>query len=409
MNKKSKCRISKNDDLVTVCDFGSHHLCGNFPSDIDEHIPSASLSLGWSPSSNLLQLATEIDISNMYGNNYGYRSGLNSSMVRHLKDKVNFLLNSYHSKEVSCVLDIGSNDGTLLSFYPEGIKRIGIDPTIVKFGKYYKDGIKKVNSLFNANIFLEASNNQLADLITSISMFYDLPDPGDFVNNISQILSPEGIWNLEQSYMPSMLRTNSYDTVCHEHIEYYSLQVIKSLIEKYNLKIIDVVFNKINGGSFSVLVAHKSSKYICNDSIIKWMLGQEYRMELNTPNPYREFERKAYLHRHDLNELINSISRSNQKVAGYGASTKGNVILQFCQLNSSDIFGIAEINEDKFGKFTPGSKIPILSEKDIKKEKPDYMLVLPWHFREHILIREKEYLEKGGKLIFPLPEIEIVA
>lgn len=409
MNKKSKCRISKNDDLITVCDFGNHHLCGNFPSDINEDIPSGSLSLGWSPSSNLLQLATEIDISNMYGNNYGYRSGLNSSMVRHLKDKVNFLINRYHSKEISCVLDIGSNDGTLLSFYPEFIKRIGIDPTIVKFGKYYKDGIIKVNSLFDANKFLDSSNNELADLITSISMFYDLPDPGDFVHNISQILSPEGIWNLEQSYMPSMLRTNSYDTVCHEHIEYYSLGVIKNLIEKYKLKIIDVVFNKINGGSFSVLVAHESSKYTSNETIINWMLAQEYRMELNTPNPYREFERKAYLHRYDLNELINSISKSNQKVAGYGASTKGNVILQFCQFSSSDIFGIAEINEDKFGKYTPGSKIPILSEDDIKKEKPDYMLVLPWHFREHIITREKEYLKNGGKLIFPLPEIEIVA
>ncbi len=408
MDKKSFCRISKKDDLITVCDLGRHHLCGNFPSSIDESIPIASLSLGWSPSSNLLQLRNKSDITDMYGDNYGYRSSLNISMVKHLKEKVKFLREKHNSDELTCVLDIGSNDGTTLSFYPENIKRIGIDPTIKKFGKYYQKSIIKVESFFDANVFFKASNNQKADIITSISMFYDLPDPGEFVKDIAESLSPEGIWNLEQSYMPSMLRTNSYDTICHEHIEYYSLEVIKNLIEKYELKIVDVVFNKINGGSFSVIVAHKNSKYKSNEIIINWMLAQEYRMGLHTPNPYREFERKAYLHRSDLRELIHSICNKNQKVAGYGASTKGNVILQFCNFTHSDIFGIAEINEDKFGNFTPGSKIPIMPEYDIKDENPDYMLVLPWHFRETIIEREKDYLIKGGKLIFPLPEIEIV-
>ena len=408
MDKKSVCRISKKDDLITVCDLGRHHLCGNFPSSIEEDIPAASLSLGWSPSSNLLQLRHESDITDMYGENYGYRSGLNISMVHHLKDKVDSLRKKHNSNNLSCVLDIGSNDGTTLSFYPEDIKRIGIDPTIKKFGKYYQNGIIKVESFFDADRFFKASNNQKADIVTSISMFYDLPDPGKFVKDIAEILSPDGIWNLEQSYMPSMLRTNSYDTVCHEHIEYYSLEVIKNLIDKYGLKIIDVVFNKINGGSFSIIVAQKSSKYKSNEIIINWMLAQEYRMGLHTPNPYREFERKAYLHRSDLRELIKSIVNTQEKVAGYGASTKGNVILQFCNLSNSEIFGIAEINEDKFGNYTPGSKIPILSEYDIKREDPDYMLVLPWHFRENIIEREKDYLNKGGKLIFPLPEIEIV-
>ena len=408
MDKKSVCRISKKDDLITVCDLGRHHLCGNFPSSIEEDIPAASLSLGWSPSSNLLQLRHESDITDMYGENYGYRSGLNISMVNHLKDKVDSLRKKHNCTNLSCVLDIGSNDGTTLSFYPEDIKRIGIDPTIKKFGKYYQNGIIKVESFFDADTFFKASNNQKADIVTSISMFYDLPDPGKFVKDIAEILSPDGIWNLEQSYMPSMLRTNSYDTVCHEHIEYYSLEVIKNLIDKYGLKIIDVVFNKINGGSFSIIVAQKSSKYKSNEIIINWMLAQEYRMGLHTPNPYREFERKAYLHRNDLRELIKSIVSTQEKVAGYGASTKGNVILQFCNLSNSEIFGIAEINEDKFGNYTPGSKIPIMSEYDIKREDPDYMLVLPWHFRENIIEREKDYLNKGGKLIFPLPEIEIV-
>ena len=408
MSKNAFCRINKSDDLIAVCDFGVHSFCGDFPASKDEQIGKGSLSLGWSPSSGLLQLHQDLDISDMYGENYGYRSGLNQSMVHHLENKVNKLCLLKKDSNISCVLDIGSNDGTLLSFYPDDIKRVGIDPTISKFEKYYKPGIIKNASFFNANNFFNSSNNQTADLITSISMFYDLPDPNQFVKDISNVLSDDGIWNLEQSYMPSMLRTNSYDTVCHEHIEYYSLNVIKNLLESNSLRIIDVEYNKINGGSFSVVAAHKNSKYLSNDLIINWMLAQEFRMGLHTPTPYREFEQRAYSHRSDLTELINSICSSGQKVAGYGASTKGNVILQFCQFTSDQIFGIAEINQDKFGKYTPGTLIPINSESEIKKEKPDYMLVLPWHFRESIIKRENQYLSDGGKLIFPLPEIEIV-
>lgn len=209
--------------------------------------------------------------------------------------------------------------------------------------------------------------------------------------------------------MPSMLRTNSYDTVCHEHIEYYSLYVIKQLVESHHMKIIDVSFNKINGGSFSVIVAHELSEYKPNTSIINWMLEVERRIGIHTPEPFRRFEDNAYKHRQDLLDLINALNGDGSKVAGYGASTKGNVILQFCGLTGKDIVGIAEINEDKFGKYTPGSNIPIVSEQEIKKESPEYMLVLPWHFRENIINKERDYLAKGGKLIFPLPEIEIVS
>ena len=404
----SKCRISNKDDLINVCDLGIHSMCGFFPNNTNIEIDKGSLALGWSPSSGLLQLIEERDVSSMYGDNYGYRSGLNKSMIYHLKNKVQYLTSINKLKENSVVLDIGSNDGTLLSFYGDNLTKIGIDPTIKKYGSYYKKDIIKVNDFFNADIFLKTSDNQKADLITSISMFYDLPDPNAFVSHIRECLSPEGIWNLEQSYMPSMLRTNSYDTICHEHLEYYSLDVLKRLLEKNNLRIIDVIFNKINGGSFSVTACHESASYQSNNKIINWMLGQEKRMELNTPSPYREFERRSYLHRSDLIELVKTINNSGETIAGYGASTKGNVILQFCQFTSNDLIGIAEVNEDKFGKYTPGSKIPIMTESEIKMENPEFMLVLPWHFRESIISREKEYLLKGGKLIFPLPEIEIV-
>ncbi len=403
------CRISKKNDLITVCDFGKHALCGYFPSSTSENLEFGRLSLAWSPSSELLQLEDDLCIDNMYGENYGYRSGLNTSMISHLERKVKYLISIVGEDNCECVLDIGSNDGTLLSFYPKNVKRIGMDPTIKKFKDYYSKDIKAIPEFFDANTFLKNSNNKKADIITSIAMFYDLKDPNYFVANIAECLSLDGIWNLEQSYMPSMLSKNAYDTVCQEHIEYYSLKVIKDLLEANNLKVIDVAFNNINGGSFSVIAGHKNSKHIPNNAVINWILSKEYKLNLHTPTPYREFEHKAYQHKNDLMELIHNLNSNGKRIAGYGASTKGNVILQFCNISAKDIFGIAEVNPDKFGKFTPVTNIPIKSENEIKDEKPDYLLVLPWHFRENIISREQAFIRNGGKLIFPLPEIEIVA
>ena len=408
MNEKF-CRISRKNDLITVCDFGRHALCGYFPSSSNENLEFGRLSLGWSPSSELLQLEDDLCLENMYGENYGYRSGLNKSMVSHLERKVRYLISIVGEENCKCILDIGSNDGTTLSFYPNHVQRIGMDPTIKKFKDFYSPDIKALPEFFDAQTFLKNSNNQKADIITSIAMFYDLKDPNAFVANISECLSSNGIWNLEQSYMPSMLSQNAYDTVCQEHIEYYSLKVIKDLLEANKLKVIDVAFNNINGGSFSVIASHEDSKHIPNTPVINWILSKEYKLNLHTPTPYREFEHKAYQHKSDLMELINNLNSNGKRIAGYGASTKGNVILQFCNMSSKDLFGIAEVNPDKFGKFTPVSNIPIKSENEIKDEKPDYLLVLPWHFRENIISREQTFIRNGGKLIFPLPEIEIVA
>jgi len=402
------CRISKKDDLIAVCDLGKHALCGHFPRFKNEMVPVAGLRLGLSTNSGLLQLIDSQPIDEMYGSNYGYRSGLNKAMVAHIENKVQSLLKLRNLSAGDIVLDIGSNDGTLLNKYSDSLTRIGIDPTISKFGHFYDEGILKASEFFSDSSFLAISGGRKASIITSLSMFYDLPDPQLFCRHIANILEDDGIWHLEQSYMPSMLRTNSYDTICHEHIEYYSLSVLKYLLENSGLKVIDVSFNSINGGSFAVTAAKMDSRYWPNSSLIEWMLRTEENMNLYSPMTYRLFEHKAYTHKHDLNDLLKSLKTSGAKIAGYGASTKGNVILQFCGLDDSTIYGIADVNSDKFGCYTPGSLIPIDSESVIKAEQPDYMLVLPWHFRNAILERELEYLQKGGKLIFPLPEIEIV-
>jgi hypothetical protein len=240
-------------------------------------------------------------------------------------------------------------------------------------------------------------------------MFYDLDDPVAFAREIEQCLADDGVWHFEQSYMPSMLRMNSYDTICHEHLEYYSLGVVQTIVDAAGMKIVDVIMNNVNGGSFAVTATKKSNSATKpNDAVINWLLEQEERMGVNTPKPYRDFEERVFRHRDDLIRLIRALRADGKTVLGYGASTKGNVVLQFCGFTPDDIPAIAEVNPEKFGRVTPGTNIPIISETEAHKMSPDYYLVLPWHFKEGILRREKDYLNSGGKFIFPFPEIEII-
>lgn len=404
----NRCRISGSEHLIPVIDLGVQSLTGVFPKNTSDEVTSGPLRLVWCPDSGLLQLNHTYDLGEMYGENYGYRSGLNATMVQHLQQKVKFLQKIKPVVFGDTVLDIGSNDATLLQAYDiDGLKRIGIDPTGNKFKAFYTNGLELIPEFFAAPIYLQKFKNR-PKIITSISMFYDLESPTKFVQDICEILHDDGIWHFEQSYMPTMLRMNAYDTICHEHLEYYSLGVVKKLLEDCGLRIIDVQMNSINGGSFAVTATKKSSKINSNNPVIDWMLGQEDRMGLHTPRPFRRFEERVFEHRQNLVKLIKCLNDDGKKVMGYGASTKGNVLLQFCGFSSKDISCIAEVNQDKFGSFTPGSQIPIMSEYEVKQMKPDYMLVLPWHFRDHIIRREAEYLASGGKLIFPMPEIEIV-
>ncbi|MDB5871158.1 MAG: putative S-adenosyl-dependent methyltransferase, partial [Ramlibacter sp.] len=207
----------------------------------------------------------------------------------------------------------------------------------------------------------------------------------------------------------SMLRTNSYDTICHEHLEYYSLHTVQRILEAADMKFVDVAMNNENGGSFAVTAAKAScTAFRVNRPVVDWMLEQEDRMALGTPKPFRDFEERVFRHREDLVRLVRTLVADGKKVLGYGASTKGNVLLQFCGFGVDDIGAIAEVNPDKFGRVTPGTHIPIITEAQAKAMRPDYFLVLPWHFKDGILRRERDFLADGGKFIFPFPEIEIV-
>jgi hypothetical protein len=406
--KLYKCRSCESKNLSSVFSLGYQKLTGFFLKKKTSKISGGSLSLVLCNNCTLLQLGNSFNHNELYGKHYGYRSSLNRSMVDHLKKKAFKLSKIIRIKKNDIILDIGSNDGTFLSFFKKSNKLIGVDPTIKKFKNYYRKDIIKITDFFSYNTITPFVGHKKVKLITSISMFYDLENPIKFAKDVERILDINGIWHLEQSYLPSMLKNNSYDTICHEHLEYYSLNSIEYILNQANLKIIDLEFNSINGGSFALNVAKKSSKLKINKSIIKLAKKKEKILKLNKTETYKKFFLRVKKSKISLLNLLDNIKKNKKKVIGYGASTKGNVILQFNKINSKIISQIAEVNKFKFNKYTPGSKIKIVSENEIKKINPDYLLVLPWHFKKFILRKERKLLKIGKKFIFPLPKLEIV-
>ena len=402
-----KCRSCKGKNLKKSFDLGMQKLTGIFPKDKNQKIPSGSLEMVFCNDCKLLQLRNSFNPKVMYGDNYGYMLSLNKSMVDHLKKKSEKLKKISNLKKNDAVLDIGSNDGTFLNFFSKNNELIGVDPTIKKLKKFYRKDILQI-PLFFTKKNLKKFFDKKIKIISSISMFYDLEDPVKFAKDVKDVLHDDGIWHLEQSYMPMMLKNNSYDTICHEHLEYYSLRSIKFIFDKVGFKIIDLEFNDINGGSFSITVAKKNSKYKEVKHLIKWLLYKEKLFKYNDQKTFKLFYENIKKHKKVFRKLLIDLKKKNKKIIGYGASTKGNVILQYCKINSKLLPFICEVNNFKHGRYTPGSRIKIISEKKAKSIKPDFFLVLPWHFKSFILKKEREFLAKNRNIIFPLPDIEIV-
>ena len=403
------CRLCHGTRLTTVLDLGVQALTGVFPKAQDPDVPAGPLQLCKCDDCDLVQLRHNYDLGQLYGDNYGYRSGLNQSMVRHLHQKVAKIRTIATLNPGDLVVDIGSNDSTTLQAYPDNLTLVGVDPSGPKFKQYYPPHISLIPDFFSAALVKRAYPGRQAKVITSIAMFYDLERPQLFVNEIAELLDDDGLWVFEQSYLPSMLETHSYDTACHEHLEYYALKQIKRMLDQAGLKIVNVEFNDINGGSFSVMAAKSGSRHTEVSALIAQTLENEERLGLGGLDIYRQFAGKMADHRKRLREYLTQLKQEGKKVIGYGASTKGNVLIQYCGLDSTLVPCIAEVNPDKFGACTPGSKIPIISETEARAMKPDYFLVFPWHFKTAILQREQDFLRAGGCFIFPLPTIEVVA
>ncbi len=400
------CRICGNSQLEPVLDLGEQMLTGVFPAAKDADVTVGPLRLvkctGEGDVCGLLQLAHSYDLGEMYGHNYGYRSGLNPSMVAHLQRKVERIRGLVDLRPGDLIVDIGSNDSTTLQAYGDsGFDLVGIDPTGVKFHSYYPAHVQLIPDFFSAPLLQERFPGRKAKVVTSFSMFYDLPAPMQFMEDVHAVLADDGIWVFEQSYMPMMLDTNSYDTVCHEHLEFYALRQIKWMADRVGLRIVDVEFNDVNGGSFSVSVAKQGSE--ADD--VRRVLADEDARGLDTLEPYRAFADRVAQSRKALLAFLDRARSEGKRVAALGASTKGNVLLQYCGINADQVFAVGEVNEEKLGHFTPGTWLPIVHEKELLAEGPDYLIVLPWHFRSFF---ERSPAFRGQKLVFPLPELEVV-
>lgn len=408
MSTISACRLCGGSDLTNVIDFGQIAFTGVFPESSREQVPLGRLNVLFCSGCSLAQLGDSFPAEILYGDNYGYRSGLNKSMVTHLETTVKRLENVVDLHQGDVVCDIGSNDATLLNSYSvPGLQKIGIDPTISKYWSFYREDSIPVADFFSSKAYFEKLEKK-AKIVTSIAMFYDLESPVDFAREVHKIIESDGVWHFEQSYTPWVLRTGSFDTICHEHLEYYTLKTIKVILDQSGFEIVGVSTNAINGGSISVTATPKSKNSREIPVQAKWLLEMEEAHGFNTLTAWQTFSNVVDQHKSDLLRLLMQSNESGQVTLGLGASTKGNVLLQVIGIDQELIPAIGEVNEYKWGRVTPGSNIPIISEKEVIDRRPENVLILPWHFRETFVNNLRPQVELGMKLIFPLPEVEVI-
>jgi 2-polyprenyl-3-methyl-5-hydroxy-6-metoxy-1,4-benzoquinol methylase len=355
----------------------------------------------------LLQLAHTFPPEILYAN-YWYRSGTNATMRDHLR-KIVENARALVASPALTVLDIGCNDGTLLANYPAGTVRYGVDPSDIALE--ISDDVKVVNTVFPSEQAAAMLPKAGFDVVTSIAMFYDLEDPVEFARAIAALLKPNGVWVFEMSYLQLRLLQNSFDTICHEHLEYYSLSVLEFIAKKANLRIFKVEINDINGGSIRCYACHAHSSLAgsaTDRALLHQLRIREFEMELDTDKPYVAFQARVEMLRDRLKKLLFDIRARGEKVHIYGASTKGNVLLQWYGVDRLFVECAADRNPAKIGAHTLGTNIPIVSEEQSRAMRPDYYLVLPWHFRREFLERESAAIRAGTKMLFPLPDIQVV-
>ena len=404
----TECRICKSDKLLDVISLGEQYITSRFPIYGDFSTPKTSIVLCMCELCGLIQLRETTNCEELYEYEYGYRSGINNTMRTHLKDYNTEMCNTINNlKDGDIVLDIGSNDSTMLQNYSEKYRRIGIDPTGNQFIQYYNN-IELLPTYFTYDNFNNTFGSLKCKIVSSISMFYDLPDPVQFAKDIYNILDDNGIWTCEQSYILTMLRSNSIDTICHEHLEYYSLHQIKDIADRANFKIINVLFNDCNGGSFRVYFAKKNSmEYKENTELINSILKEEDDYGIMNPQTYINFMTNCDIQVKLLKDFIENANLDKKKIYIYGASTKGNCLLQYANIGENDIKYAVERNLSKVGKMT-STGIEIISEETMRNDPPDYLFVLPYHFKKEIIERENDFLEFGGEFIFPFPQFQII-
>ena len=403
------CRLCKGIHFTEVINLGEQVITSRFPFLGESAIPKYAISIILCDDCKLVQLKDTTPPSEMYEHFYGYRSGINATMRQHLSSFNEEIRQRIPLTAGDSVLDIGSNDCTFLSNYPEDIMKYGCDPTGKQFEEYYKTTKTTLIPTYFTRDSITAALGDIVKfkIVTSISMFYDLPDPVQFAKDIFSVLSEDGLWCLEQSYVYLMLQRNSIDTICHEHLEYYGVKQIKEIMDRSGFKILDISLNECNGGSFRITVSKKSSTlFEENTECIHKFLSKEEEEKIHTVERYERFMKECSIESEKLTHFLHLAKKGGKTTYIYGASTKGNCLLQFAKIDSSLIPYAVERNVSKVGR-TTSTGIEIISEERMRENPPDFMLVLPWHFRKEIIERETSFLEGGGQFLFPFPKFEV--
>lgn len=399
VHKREKCRISRGP-LIRVLDLGNLPF-SCFPEKKGESLPLLPLQLCLNPESGLLQLQHTADPDAMY-NEYWYMSGINQSMKLALKSIVDqALARSKPLQKGDVVLDVASNDGTLLSAYPEGLFRVGIDPAK---NITPKNCDLHINTYFSAKVYQEKLGDKKASIVTSIAMFYDLEDPIAFSRDIAEILVPGGLWIIELSYLPTMLQANSFDTICSEHLEYYSLTSMEYILSRSGMEVEDVELNDVNGGSFRLYIRHQGCAK--PTAAVAKMRREEAALKLTDLATYKAFADRIERNKREMIQFLHQQKAAGKKVLGYGASTKGNTILAYYGITEDLISHVADRNPIKWGRHTV-TGIPIISEDAAREMEPDYFLAFPYHFMNEFLQRETDFLKNGGKFVSPIPKLTL--
>ncbi len=407
----SSCRICGHSNLNEVLDLGLSPISGHFPK-IGEETKSLPLTLSRCEACGLIQLYNQMPVSDLYSETYGYESHLNISMQKHLRTKALNLQKIFHKRfgnKNGVFLDIASNDGTLLSGYindDRNHKLVGIDPLICNFDNHYPNKAIKIQNFFSATEYLKRLS-QKADIVTSVSVFYDLDDPIRFASDVLEILCDDGIWHLEQSYCVSMIQQTSFDTICHEHLLYLRAHDFNYIFDKVGFTVISVELNEINGGSISLSVEKSRGNKHCKK--FNQLLNDEITNGFCDIDIYYKFAKKVQIYKEKLAQVIYKYSLEGYKIVGLGASTKGNIILHYSELDNSIVREIGEVNVKKYGRVTPGTKIPIVDETSILDSSDKTLaIVLPWHFKDTFIKKTIDFRKRGNLILFPLPEIEII-
>ena len=411
----NKCRSCGTNKLTPIFSLGKLYI-SNFidapnarePFNTTQGKQKAPLDLVLCQNCGLLQLKHTVSASQMY-RDYWYFSGVNKTMREELADISASAARLADLKPGDFVLDIGSNDSTLLlSYKNRNLKFVGFEPARNLMSKARIKGLEIVNNFFNYNDWQKRFHNKKAKIITAIAMFYDLDEPNKFAADIAKCLDKDGVLVVQMSYLPSMLKINDFPNVCHEHLEYYSLFSLENLLKRHGLEVFDVLLNDVNGGSFRIYIQHRGAARPVNGRVLK-LRKLEKKLSLINKKVYQDFVFRINELKKMTRNFINDEVKKGKKVYVYGASTKGNPMLQFYNLTYPTIEAAADRNPIKWGKKTIGTLIPIISEERARLERPDYFLILPWHFLKEFIKREEDYLKSGGKFIVPLPNFKIIS